>query len=110
MLGAVVFFAKKLLSPNQGGRIQHAVAIYGAGEAGIVLATSMRRDGRQSVIRCIDEDLTLRDRDVAGVKVFPVSSLPKLSDRFGVRRELFALLSDVRSSVRQHSRQDAVLR
>lgn len=68
-----------------------AVVIYGAGEAGTQLATSLRNS--HFIAGFLDDDPALHRRDVAGIKVFPPSHLPALVRDYGVKQVILSIPS-----------------
>ncbi|UYQ72604.1 polysaccharide biosynthesis protein [Pelagibacterium flavum] len=68
-----------------------AVVIYGAGEAGTQLATSLRNS--HFIAGFLDDDPALHRRDVAGIKVFPPSHLPSLVRDYGVKQVILSIPS-----------------
>ena len=68
-----------------------AVAIYGAGEAGTQLATSLRNS--HIIAGFLDDDPALQRRDVAGLKVYSPSHLPALVRDFGVKQVVLSIPS-----------------
>jgi FlaA1/EpsC-like NDP-sugar epimerase len=69
------------------------VVIYGAGEAGQLLAASLSQSGRYQPLGFIDDNSSLHGGVVHGLEVFPRSALPKLVSNEGVRAVLLALPS-----------------
>ncbi|MFD2648784.1 polysaccharide biosynthesis protein [Devosia albogilva] len=68
-----------------------AVVIYGAGEAGTQLATSLRKS--HFIAGFLDDDATLHRREVVGIKVFAPSYLPSLVRDFGVKQVILSMPS-----------------
>jgi FlaA1/EpsC-like NDP-sugar epimerase len=68
-----------------------AVAIYGAGEAGTQLATSLRHS--HFIAGFLDDDHALHRREVVGIKVFSPSHLPTLVRDFGVKQVILSIPS-----------------
>lgn len=68
-----------------------AVVVYGAGEAGTQLATSLRNS--HFIAGFLDDDPTLHRRDVAGIKVYPPSHLPALVRDYGVKQVILSIPS-----------------
>ncbi len=69
------------------------VVIYGAGEAGQMLATGLSQSGRYQPVGFIDDNAALHGNIVHGLEVFPRSALPKLVSNEGVQTVLLALPS-----------------
>lgn len=72
-------------------RPQTRAIIYGAGEAGVSLALSLRRSGEVLPVGFVDDDPTLRGTVVAGLSVFPPAKLSDLIAEFDVDRVLLAM-------------------
>ncbi|MCE7901900.1 MAG: hypothetical protein DYH20_04385, partial [Gammaproteobacteria bacterium PRO9] len=79
------------------------IAIYGAGQAGLRLATAIANGRDCCPVLFIDDDPRLKGRVVAGLPVCSRESLPALVTRFGVRRILLAL-----PSVSRRKRQEII--
>jgi FlaA1/EpsC-like NDP-sugar epimerase len=69
------------------------VVIYGAGEAGQMLATGLSQSGRYQPVGFIDDNVALHGNIVHGLEVFPSSALPKMVSNEGVQTVLLALPS-----------------
>ncbi len=69
------------------------VFIFGAGEAGASLASTLDTRRDIELVGFLDDDLELRSSTVNGVKVFVAQSLPELVRRHRVSRVLLALPS-----------------
>ncbi|QQR41200.1 polysaccharide biosynthesis protein [Devosia rhizoryzae] len=67
------------------------VVIYGAGEAGSQLASSLRNS--HFIAGFLDDDQTLHRREVVGIKVFAPSHLPSLVRDFGVKQVILSIPS-----------------
>jgi len=87
------FAAKRLF--NRAGQAASsdgsAIVIYGAGEAGTQLALSLRNI--RLVAGFLDDNQDLHRREVAGIKVYPPSSLPSLVRDYGVERVVLCMPS-----------------
>jgi FlaA1/EpsC-like NDP-sugar epimerase len=59
-----------------------AIVIYGAGDAGMQLASSLRSS--RFIAGFLDDNPGLHRRDVAGIRVYPPSHLPELVREYGV--------------------------
>jgi FlaA1/EpsC-like NDP-sugar epimerase len=68
-----------------------SVVIYGAGEAGTQLATSLRNS--HFIAGFLDDDPALHRREVVGIKVFAPSHLPNLVRDFGVKQVILSIPS-----------------
>jgi FlaA1/EpsC-like NDP-sugar epimerase len=81
---AIRFAAKWMLqSTSQADAEHNAVLIYGAGEAGIQLAHSLR--STHAVVGFLDDNPALQKRELAGVRVYSPQSLKELVTAYGVR-------------------------
>ncbi len=80
------------------------VLIYGAGDAGAQLVQALWQSGELYPVGFIDDDTRMHDREVAGFKVFPVSQLGQVIERYGVKEVLLALPNASRA------RRNAILR
>jgi FlaA1/EpsC-like NDP-sugar epimerase len=69
------------------------VVIYGAGEAGQLLATALSQSGRYQPVGFVDDDVSLQGSIVHGLEVFARAALPQLVSHEGVRAVLMALPS-----------------
>ncbi|MFN4211981.1 MAG: polysaccharide biosynthesis protein, partial [Devosia sp.] len=87
------FAAKRLLgmAGTSGLPQLPAVAIYGAGEAGMQLAMSLR--GTHLVAAFLDDNHELHRREVAGVRVHSPTHLPALVRDYGVKQVILSLPS-----------------
>jgi len=93
-VGGSRFLAKKLIWPAPlSERRQHPIVIYGAGESGAHLATSMRTKGRDFVVGFLDDNKVLHGRDVAGHRVYAPNMLPYLIGHYGVREVILSVPS-----------------
>lgn len=66
-----------------------AVAIYGAGEAGVALAASLH--ATHFVVGFLDDRPELHRRDVAGLKVYDPGQLPTLVRDYGVKKVVLCM-------------------
>ncbi len=69
------------------------VAIYGAGSAGIQLASALRQSSEMRPVLFLDDNPNLHGLMVAGMPVFAPQRLARLADRFGLVRVLLAMPS-----------------
>lgn len=75
------------------GKDQARVAIYGAGSAGIQLASALRQSREARPIFFLDDNINLQGVVVAGIPVFRPDRLPTLLSRHKVGRVLLAMPS-----------------
>lgn len=76
------------------------VLIYGAGSAGAQLALALSRVSDKFVVGFIDDNTSLQDHDVAGIRVYSPSSIPSLIENVGVK-EIVLSMPSVNSSRRR---------
>lgn len=81
-------------------REQVAVLIYGAGREGMMIAESLRRDGRYKPVGFLDTDYTLVDRFVSGLKVFPTESISSVVKKLAPQEAIIAKPDMTRASRR----------
>lgn len=95
--GAILYVgASRLLARAYLGGLRrnpHAIkiAIYGAGTAGMQLANALRAGNEFDCIAFIDDNQSMHASSIAGVKVYPVQSIPQLIKHFGIKEVLLAL-------------------
>lgn len=77
------------------------VAIYGAGRAGIQLASALRLSREARAVVFVDDDVTLHGLLIGGIPVHPPRKLRKLVDTHGLKRVLLALPSAGRDTQRR---------
>lgn len=99
LIGGSRFIAKRILwSGGRAGLQSRPIAIYGGGEAGVQLANALRRQGRERIVGFLDDNTTLHGRDVAGIRVFPPSSIGSLVAEYGIEEVILSIptLTNVR--------------
>lgn len=94
-VGGTRFVVRGLLNFRWSNGTQR-VAIYGAGAAGVQLATGLVRSGRYHPIAFIDDNESLQGSTINGLEVFPLRMLPDLVRDEGVAAVLLALPSQTR--------------
>ncbi len=77
------------------------VVVFGAGEAGIQLASGLQSSGRFRVMAFIDEDPGVQGRSIDDIPVCGPASLETLVEQCGVRRVLLAVPSASRTDRRR---------
>ena len=77
------------------------VVIYGAGTAGAQVANALRSGGRFEPVAFLDDDPSLQNSVVAGIKVFSPTDLPQLVESRNVDVVLLALPSQSRQRRQQ---------
>ena len=73
--------------------IDHAVAIYGAGEAGAQLALTMRSSNEYRPVCFFDDKQALHERSIAGLRVFHTDKLVKMVNAMCIRSIVIAIPS-----------------
>src|SRR5687767_2191637 len=94
-VGGSRFIVRGLLNFRWSNGTQRVV-IYGAGGAGVQLATGLVRSGRYHPIAFIDDNASLQGSTINGLEVFPARALPDLVSNEGVAAVLLALPSQSR--------------
>jgi FlaA1/EpsC-like NDP-sugar epimerase len=69
------------------------VAIYGAGEAGVQLASSLAHGHRYTAGFFVDDDEDKWGNTIRGIKVYPPAKLKALSNKFAIKHILLAIPS-----------------
>ena len=73
--------------------MDHAVAIYGAGEAGAQLALTMRSSNEYRPVCFFDDKQALHERSIAGLRVFHTDKLVKMVNAMCIRSIVIAIPS-----------------
>lgn len=73
------------------------VIIYGAGSAGIQLASALAHSREYRPVALLDDDPTLHRQRLGALEVFPPEQLPSLTERFQVHEVLLAIPSASRA-------------
>lgn len=84
------FLARGVLL-HQMGRRHTRVAIYGAGKAGVQLASALRAGREYLPVAFIDDMKELRDATISGIKVHPSNALADVIEKYGVNEILLAM-------------------
>lgn len=79
---------------------KEAVIIYGAGSAGVQLATALVNANDSKVVAFIDDDKAIQGNLIHGIKVFKKDKLQALIDKYNIKQVLLAMPS-VRKSRRR---------
>lgn len=82
-------------------RSQQRAVIYGAGAAGVQLASALRYAQRHRLLAFLDDDPSLWGRHINGIPVFPPHRLPQLVERLRPSQILLALPNLSRSRRRR---------
>ncbi|MFZ6845892.1 polysaccharide biosynthesis protein [Undibacterium sp. RuTC16W] len=69
------------------------VAIYGAGKAGVQLATALRSSDEYACVAFIDDNVNVQGSLIAGIKVSPAQALHKLISQYEIKEILLAMPS-----------------
>jgi FlaA1/EpsC-like NDP-sugar epimerase len=94
-VGGTRFLVRGLLNFRWSSGTQR-VAIYGAGAAGVQLATGLARSGRYHPVAFIDDNVSMHGSTINGLEVFGLGSLPDLVRDEGVTAVMLALPSQSR--------------
>lgn len=94
-VGGSRFIVRGLLNYRWSTSTQRVV-IYGAGGAGVQLATGLVRSGRYYPVAFIDDNTSLQGSTINGLEVFSLRQLPELVRNEGVAAVLLALPSQSR--------------
>ncbi|MCU6434604.1 polysaccharide biosynthesis protein [Undibacterium sp. Jales W-56] len=69
------------------------VAIYGAGKAGVQLATALRSSDEYACVAFIDDNVNVQGSLIGGIKVSPAQALHKLIPQYEIKEILLAMPS-----------------
>lgn len=90
------YFALSGTRPDKSFR-KNNVVIYGAGSAGVQLASALGHGREFRPVAFIDDDALLHTRKINGLRIYPLSSLSYLINRHQVTNVLLAIPSASRS-------------
>ncbi len=79
----VFFLARKIEKPN--------VVIYGAGDAGRQLLTSLSQSASYRVVAILDDSPQMQGGEVYGVRVYAPQALSKLNERYAFKAVILAM-------------------
>ena len=108
LVGCIRFFARWWLGETyfqlRGGRkglklLKKNVIIYGAGSAGIQLASALGHGRDFNAVAFIDDNTSLQKRKVNGLRIYPLSSLNYLIERHEASNVLLAIPSAKKSRI-----------
>ncbi len=85
-------FSRKAVKDSAG-----KVVIYGAGDAGVQIASALRASPTLQPVAFIDDNKALQGRNIEGFQVYPFRKLSSLIDKHGVTDVLIAMPSVPRS-------------
>jgi FlaA1/EpsC-like NDP-sugar epimerase len=77
------FLARKVEKPN--------VVIYGAGDAGRQLLTSLAQSANYRVVAMLDDSPQMQGGEVHGVRVYAPQMLPRLQERYALQAVILAM-------------------
>jgi FlaA1/EpsC-like NDP-sugar epimerase len=86
---------------NDKERDKKNVVIYGAGSAGVQLASALAHGGAFKTIAFIDDNPLLHKQKINGIKICPFDSLGYLMERYHVANVLLAMPSASRTRIRE---------
>ncbi len=101
MGGSRVLMRAYLMSIIRLHKPKEAVIIYGAGSAGVQLATALVNANDSKVVAFIDDDRAIQGNLIHGIKVFNKDKLPVLLHKFKVKQILLAMPSVPKSTRRK---------
>ena len=96
-LGETYFSLGGIRSVADSGK--KSVVIYGAGSAGLQLASALAHGRDFKAVAFIDDDKSLHKRKANGLRIYPLSSLSYLIQRYQVSDVLLAMPSAKRSRI-----------
>ncbi|KQN74817.1 nucleoside-diphosphate sugar epimerase/dehydratase [Devosia sp. Leaf64] len=94
LIGSSRFLVKRFLWSSRTTQAKHRqILVYGAGESGAQLVTALRRNGGDRIVGFIDDNSSLHGRDVAGIRVFPLSHFERLVEQHGIDEVILSIPS-----------------
>jgi FlaA1/EpsC-like NDP-sugar epimerase len=93
--------AKMLRRLTERGQMAEPVLIYGAGSAGLQLAHSLRYSEDMRPVAFLDDEPSKWGMRMADLGVFPTARIPRLIEKYGIRRALLAAPSVAAEKRRQ---------
>ena len=104
-IGAPRFLARAMILQVAGrSKRRQPVVIYGAGAAGIQLASALQQGTEYKPVAFVDDNLELQGAQIRGINVYSPQELPRLIDRLSVAQVLVAM-----PSVSAERRRDVIL-
>lgn len=85
------------LNSNAPSTQQFTVLIYGAGNSGQQLASSLKTSSQTQIVGFLDDNKSLQNALISGIPVFSPTSLDSIVNKYGVRDVLLAMPSISRS-------------
>lgn len=99
-IGGLRFAARKYFR-NPNNLNKRPIIIYGAGEAGLQLLNALFHGNEFSPVAIVDDDLSLHNLDVGGLRVYSPKKIPHLAQKTGARVILLAIPTMSRARRRQ---------
>lgn len=94
-------FAMRGCFRNPNNLNKRPVIIYGAGQAGLQLLNALFHGNEFSPVAIVDDDLSLHNLDVGGLRVYSPKKIPHLAQKTGARVILLAIPTMSRARRRQ---------
>ncbi|MEO7496047.1 MAG: nucleoside-diphosphate sugar epimerase/dehydratase [Massilia sp.] len=94
------FAARGVLSNGRAGATAVRVAIYGAGEAGSLLANAIKPGNEYIPVFFIDDNSQRVNTTIGGIKVYPSAHLARLAEAYDINTVLLAMPSLTRREQR----------
>jgi len=110
VLGALLISGSRIIgrwwfSTNNNGNIINAknknVLVYGAGSAGVQLATALSYSSELKPVAFLDDDASLSNHQIMGLKIYPSSKLEKIISSLKIEEVLLAIPSSSRERKNQ---------
>lgn len=95
VIGRWWFFDKRLHSANSSNKSK-SVLVYGAGSAGIQLATALTYSQELNPVAFVDDEVTLSNHQIMGLKVYSSDDLGRLIASMNIEEVLLAMPSSSR--------------
>jgi len=90
------FGAKWLLwGPSRAELLSRQTLIYGTGDAATQLASALRSTNERLVVGFVSEDPSLVGMDILGIRVYPLTDIPRLVTNFGIDEIIITSTSSV---------------
>lgn len=100
-VGASRLLARAYLSKADKNIHAHKLAIYGAGKAGVQLASALRASHEYSCVAFIDDNSQLQGSSIAGIKVYAANQLSTLLKQEAITEILLAMPSITKARQKQ---------
>ena len=99
-IGRWWFSDNELKSHNKNGDSKNVI-VYGAGSAGVQLATALTFSNDLNPVAFIDDDSSLANHQIMGLKIFPTQKLRKLIISLKIQEILLAMPSASREKINE---------